>query len=48
MTTIDKESVQHSIFMSALRRSMFPSVRSVIFDFQMVSSNSAGTSFNSS
>jgi len=46
MTTIDRESVRHSIFMSASSRSMFPSVHSIIFDFQMASSNNAGASFN--
>ena len=46
MATMDRESVRHSIFMTASSRSMFPSVRWIIFDFQMASSNNAGESFN--
>ncbi len=42
MTTIDRESIRHSIFMP-----MIPSVCLSIFDFQMASSNNAGASFNS-
>ena len=46
MTTIDRESIRHFIFMSALILLMFPSVRLIIFDFQIASSNNAVASFN--
>ena len=45
MTTVEIESIRHSIFISSVRRSIFPLVCSVIFDFQMASSNSVGASF---
>lgn len=40
MSTIDQESIQHSIFKSGVKRLIFLSVCSAIFNFHMASSNS--------